>query len=120
GHVRVEAAAHAAVPRALRGAQHRVDRGAFLLGRRPTRQAKVHRYLEVTAGSAAGSLSIRTAVALNSAVPDFGSTASIVRTFVATSSAKCTVMNARPGRRPASKRTGTSTDPRRDDTPTSP
>ena len=36
--------------------------------------------------------------ALNSAVPDLGSIASIVRMFVATSSWKWSVMNARPGR----------------------
>ena len=41
----------------------------------------------------------RIAVALNSAVPDFGSVASIVSTFVATRSGKCRFMNARPGRR---------------------
>ena len=37
-------------------------------------------------GAGAGSFSIRIAVALNSAVPDFGSVASIVSRFVATSS----------------------------------
>ena len=42
-------------------------------------------------------MSIRTALALNSAVPDFGSVASIVSTFVATSSGKWSVMKARPG-----------------------
>ena len=46
---------------------------------------------------ASGSFSIRIAVALNSAVPDFGSVASIVRRFVATSSWKWSVMNVRPG-----------------------
>ena len=56
-------------------------------------------------GSASSSLrsnytaSRRIAVALNSAVPDFGSVASIVSTFVATSSGKWRFMNARPGRR---------------------
>ena len=42
--------------------------------------------------------STRIAAALNSAVPDFGSVASIVRRFVATSSGKCSVMNVSPGR----------------------
>ena len=42
--------------------------------------------------------STRIAVALNSAVPDFGSVASIVSTFVATSSGKWRFMNASPGR----------------------
>ena len=37
-------------------------------------------------------------MALNSAVPDFGSFASIVSTFVATSSGKWRFMNASPGR----------------------
>ena len=41
--------------------------------------------------------STRTAHALNSAVPDFGSDASIVSRFVATSSGKCSVMNTMPG-----------------------
>ena len=49
------------------------------------------------APAATGSFSIRIAVALNSAVPDFGSVASIVRRFVATSSWKWSVMNVRPG-----------------------
>ena len=62
-------------------------------------------------------LSTRTAVALNSAVPDLGSVASIVSTLVSTSSGKWNVMNARPGRRPASMRTGADHAPRRDDDP---
>jgi len=52
-----------------------------------------------TGRGAARSFSIRIAVALNSAVPDLGSVASIVRRLVATSSWKCSVMNASPGRR---------------------
>jgi hypothetical protein len=44
------------------------------------------------------SLSIRTAAALNSAVPDFGSVASIVSTLVSTCSGKWKVMNTSPGR----------------------
>ena len=57
---------------------------------------------------------MRIAVALNSAVPDFGSVASMVRTFVSTSSGKCSVMNARPGRSVSSIRTGATTEPRRE------
>ncbi len=49
------------------------------------------------AGVGAPSFSIRMAVALNSAVPDFGSVASIVRRLVATSSWKWRVMKVRPG-----------------------
>ena len=49
------------------------------------------------------SLSTRTAVALNSAVPDFGSVASIVSTFTSISSGKWNVMNANPGRRPVDR-----------------
>ena len=64
-----------------------VDRLALGVGRLREREAKVH----YTA-------SRRIAVALNSAVPDFGSVASIVSTFVATRSGKCRFMNARPGR----------------------
>src|SRR5206468_10473244 len=55
------------------------------------------------AWSRSASFSILIAVALNSAVPDFGSVASIVRMFVSTSSGKCSVMNASPGRRPRSR-----------------
>ena len=65
-----------------------VDRLALGVGRLREREAKVHRY----------TASRRIAVALNSAVPDFGSVASIVSTFVATRSGKCRFMNARPGR----------------------
>ena len=49
------------------------------------------------AGAGSASFSIRIAVALNSAVPDLGSVASIVRLLVVTSSWKWSVMNARPG-----------------------
>ena len=66
----------------------------------------------------AASFSMRMAVALNSAVPDLGSVASIVRRLVATSSWKCRVMKVRPGRSDASMRTGTSTWPRRETTRT--
>ena len=69
-------------------------------------------------GAPAGSFSTRIALALNSAVPDLGSVASIVRTFVSTSSGKCRVMNASPGRSVSSTRTGATTEPRRDVTRT--
>ena len=68
--------------------------------------------------TAAPSFSIRIAVALNSAVPDFGSVASIVSRLTGTSSWKWRVMNARPGRRDGSARTGASTEPRRETTRT--
>ena len=61
---------------------------------------------------------MRTAVALNSEVPDFGSTASMVSSLVATWSGKWKVMNASPGRSPASRRTGATTEPRREITRT--
>ena len=64
------------------------------------------------------SRSTRIAVALNSAVPDFGSVALIVSRFVSTSSGKCSVMNASPGRSDGSMRTGAMTLPRADDTRT--
>ena len=58
-------------------------------------------------------------MALNSAVPDFGSMASIVSTLVSTSSGKCNVMKARPGRSAGVDRaTGATTLPRRDVTRT--
>ena len=53
---------------------------------------------------------------MNSAVPDFGSVASIVSRFVSTWSGKCSVMNARPGRSALEMCTGATTSPRRDDT----
>src|SRR5450432_603073 len=62
--------------------------------------------------------SIRIAVALNSEVPDLGSTASIVRSLVATSSCAWTDKNASPGRSAVSKRTGATTVPLRDVTRT--
>ena len=55
---------------------------------------------------------MRTAVALNSAVPLFGSVASIVMMLTSTSSGKCNVMKTRPGRSPGSIRTGASIVPR--------
>ena len=54
------------------------------------------------------------AVALNSAVPDFGSVLLMVRMFVSTSSGKCSVMKASPGRSAWSTRTGASTAPLRE------
>ena len=71
-----------------------------------------------TGGLDSGNLSMRTAAALNSAVPDFGSVASIVSTFVSTWSGKWNVMNTSPGRSASSTWTGTSTDPRRLETTT--
>src|SRR6516162_6177308 len=80
-----------------------VDRLALGVGRLGVEQLQIHQ----TASS-------RIAVALNSAVPDFGSVASIVSTFVATSSGKWRFMNASPGRSVASYRAGASTEPRRE------
>ena len=77
----------------------------------PPRRLPVSRSPSRAAGA---SFSTRMAVALNSAVPDFGSIASMVRMLVATSSGKCSVMNASPGRRPVSMCTGASTAPRRE------
>ena len=68
-----------------------VDRLALGVGRLGVEQLEIQQ-----------TASRRIAVALNSAVPDFGSVASIVSTFVATSSGKWRFMNARPGRRVAS------------------
>ena len=55
-------------------------------------------------------------MALNSEVPDFGSHASLVNAFTSTSSEKCGVNDASPGRNDASIATGASTAPRRDTT----
>ena len=98
--------------RASRRADVQADRIARRPGRRPRTESTAARSSSV--GASAGDLqvhrgaladerlSIRTAVALNSAVPDFGSVASIVSRLVSTSSGKCIVMNTRPGRSPAS------------------
>src|SRR5690348_6526741 len=86
-----------------------IDDGTLLQRRLRRRKVKVHYK---------GTGSIRTAHALNSAVPDLGSVASMVSKFVATSSLKWKVVNAKPVRKPGSIRTGTSIDPRRDDTRT--
>src|SRR5436190_23005815 len=83
----------------------RVDRLALGVGRARLEQPQVHQ-----------TGSIRIADALNSAVPDFGSVASMVSTFVATSSGKWSVMKASPGRSVSSYRTGASTAPRRETT----
>ena len=69
-------AARATVPRGSRRPEARVDGGALGVGGHGGNRANVHQ----EAGST------RTAQALNSAVPDFGSETSIVRRLVATSS----------------------------------
>src|ERR1700693_1250174 len=105
--------AGAALPQRFGRAEESVDRGHLLGGRRSPGGPDIH-YVR----AAVASLSMRMALALNSAVPDLGSVASMVRTLVATWSGKCRVMKASPGLHDASKRTGTSTDPRRELTST--
>ena len=83
----------------------------------PARAAAL-RAADASCSSPACSRSTRIAVALNSAVPDFGSVALIVSTLVSTSSGKCSVMNASPGRSDGWTRTGAMTLPRADDTRT--
>ena len=75
-----------------RAVQHGVDRGALGGSRLRRGEAQVHQR--------AASLSMRTAVALNSAVPDLRSQASMVSRLVSTWSGKCRVMNTSPGRSP--------------------
>ena len=60
---------------------------------------------------------MRTADALNSAVPDLGSMASMVSRLVSTSSGKCIVMNTRPGRSAGVDAHRRDDVPRRDDDP---
>src|SRR6185437_14969809 len=120
GEVPVLLRPHRAHPARIGLAEHRVDRLALDRGRRLIMDPEVH----YRAGSATwpgaasvwgrGSFSTRIALALNSAVPDFGSVASIVRMFVCTSSGKWNVMNASPGRSVGSIRTGAMTVPRRE------
>src|ERR1700733_2071259 len=104
--------------------EERVDGRALVGGRLGVEEAEIHSVLRyspavrlVTPAASLGppfSFSTRTAVALNSAVPDFGSVASIVSTLTSTWSGKWKVMKASPGRRPVSRRTGASTHPRRE------
>ena len=106
---------HTAFPARGGGAEHAVDRRPLGGGGHGVEQVDVHGPIVPVTGArqraAAGSsivprcsrvaaaiFSTRIAAALNSAVPDFGSVASMVSTFVSTSSGKCNVMNARPGR----------------------
>ena len=65
-----------------RRAQHGIHGSPLVVGRNGIGQDEIHEERQAPTGS--GSLSIRTALALNSAVPDFGSVASIVSTFVST------------------------------------
>ena len=87
-----------------------VRRSFFNSGRRPSISQPPY----FPAATGAANFSTRIAVALNSAVPDLGSVASIVRIFVATCSGKWTLMNASPGRNDSSNRTGASSEPRRE------
>src|SRR5215475_473199 len=100
-----------------------VYRGTLFVGWLGVPQVQIHQSSPAAAkGSAlrkrnSGVLatgSTRTAHALNSAVPDRGSVALIVKRFVATSSGKCNVMNTTPARSERSTYTGASIDPRRD------
>src|SRR5437868_6015111 len=108
-----------------RGPQEGVDGGDLVGAGRGLDGVKVHVEASVTVGgryewwSCCGSFSTRMAAALNSAVPDFGSTASMVSWLVSTSSGKCRVMKARPGGSPGSSLTGAVTEPRRELTRTS-
>ena len=73
--------------------EYGIDRGPFGGGGLGCGEVQVHQR--------AASLSTRTAVALNSAVPDLRSQASIVSRLVSTWSGKCRVMNTSPGRNPS-------------------
>src|SRR5439155_18557085 len=99
----------ATLPQRFGTAQQPVDSRDLLFGGGATGGPDVHYVVALT-----GIFSIRMALALNSAVPDLGSVASMVRTLVATWSGKWSVMNASPGRSDGSNRTSTSTDPRRE------
>src|SRR5205823_11644502 len=84
------AAVHGAAGSVRRERAHdRVDRLALGGGRLRREQAEIHYAI---------TFSMRIAAALNSAVPDFGSVASMVRMFVSTRSGKWMLMNASPGR----------------------
>src|SRR5579872_2230299 len=104
--------------------EQRIDCGDFVLGRLVFHEPYVHAYTAAASDAAVASslpaktFSSRTAAALNSAVPDCGSVASIVKMLVATSSLKWNVVKTRPARKPGSMRAGITTEPRRDVTRT--
>src|SRR5512142_1054775 len=107
----VDVAPFTTLPRGFGFAEQRVDRGTLFIGWGDLPQVQIHQSSPAAArGSArsaayAGALrtgSTRTAQALNSAVPDFGSVALIVSRFVSTASGKCSVMKTTPGRSPRS------------------
>src|SRR5215468_8143669 len=91
---RLERVPAVTIPGGLGWAEYRVDRSTFCCTGRDTVQPQIHTYLTqgrwcnapYLTSSTASSLSMRMAAALNSAVPDLGSTASIVNRFVSTSS----------------------------------
>src|SRR5512142_1788532 len=98
----VRVAAFAPVPRGAGRTEQRVHRGTLVSRWGGVPQVQIHQSSPAAAnGSArraeyAGTVrtgSTRTAHALNSAVPDLGSVALIVKRLVATSSGKCSVMN---------------------------
>ncbi len=80
----------AALPAGAGGPEQPVDGVALSGGRRRADDVNIHSRLLACSpgGDYAPTASICTAAALNSAVPDFGSTASMVRWLVATSSGK--------------------------------
>src|SRR4029079_17162985 len=95
----------------------RASAGSRPLPRAPG-PAAASRTLSRASRSPGSSLSTRIAAALNSAVPDFGSVASIVSWLTSTSSGKWNDMNASPAPSESSTRTGASTEPRREETRT--
>src|SRR5262249_51380073 len=123
GDVRVvQVTALATVPGRCGRAKQRIDRGTLVVGRDGVPQPQIHQSSPAAASGSARweerrdftrTGSTRTAHALNSAVPDFGSVALIVSRFVMTSSGKWSVMKTTPARRPRSMYTGASSVPRR-------
>src|SRR5262249_23860593 len=99
-------AARSAVPGRLRQTQQTVYRRALIGRGLGLYAANVHQGPPPAAVISSAARSTRTAHALNSAVPDFGSETSIVNLFVVTLSGKCSVMKTIPARRPASMRAG--------------
>ena len=108
----------AAGPRRAWRAEQAIHGGAFVGRGLDLDRSNVHQCMPSCANAGAGARSTLTAHALNSAVPDFGSDASMVSRFVATSSGKCSVMKTMPARSAVSMRAGVSTVPRREVTRT--
>lgn len=101
-HARASAARRRAIARYRAPGTPQLAPASALAAARRTYRATAARARCGAAHCATATRSMRTAAALNSAVPDLGSVASMVSRLVSTSSGKWKVMNTSPGRRDGS------------------